>query len=243
MLTKYTTATMAYAAAMIGIADDAIQGSRIDLEQISVLQWGAIAVATLSFVVILAQTKRTQKKLGEQKQQRARVQELANIQIKLAIDALLRPYRLFLQSFVAIDAWDRLDSARHVLKMLSDPSTRSGFKSIDVRSEANVYPKCKNWQLLAERTQAARDLLGESVAKFSSYLSAETLEAVENLRGDEMVGMRLPDLQVLISTNEDMTSFTLEHALGGRGDYAAFDAMLKRIGALLDCVEGVANAA
>jgi hypothetical protein len=52
-----------------------------------------------------------------------------------------------------------------------------------------------------------------------------------------MAGMRLPDLEVLITANREMATFTLEHALGGLGDYAAFDTMLRRIRALLDRIE------
>ena len=86
-------------------------------------------------------------------------------------------------------------------------------------------------------------MLNQSVAKFGSYLDAAVLDAIERLRGDEMAGMRLPDLEVLITANQQMAAFTLEHALGGRGDYAAFDAMLGRIHGLLDLIEIDAKAA
>jgi hypothetical protein len=236
---KYIAPTLAYVAAMIGIADKAIHTPGIDLAQISGLQWGAIVVATLSYAAVMFETRRTGKELAKQKEQRAKLQELGNVQIRAAVDVLLRPYRLFLEGVADVDDWDRLDDTKYVLQQLVDPRVRSHFKSVDARGDANVYPKCKNWELIAERTKVARELLGESVVKFSSYLSAETIEAIEILRTDEMVGMRLPDLQDLITANQGVTTFTLEHVLGGRGDYAAFDTMLLRIGALLDRIESV----
>ncbi len=238
MLTKYIAATLTYGAALIAIGDKAIYNGRIDLAQVSALQWVAVVVASLSYVVVLVETRRTDRELREEKQQRTKVRELARTQIRLTVDVLLRPYRLFLKGVVPVDDWDRLDSdAGYVLEVLGEPRARSGFHSIDARADANVYPKCKNWELLAERTRAAHDLLGQLVTKFVSYLSAEVLDAVEALRSDEMAGMRLPDLEELITANQHMTMFTLEHALGGLGDYATFDTMLGRIRALLERIE------
>ena len=238
LFTKYIAATLTYAAAVIAIADKAIHNGRIELAEISTLQRGAITVATLSYVVVLIETRRSNRELTKEKLQCTRVRELANIQIRSALDVLLRPYRLFLKSVVPVDDWDQLDTdAGYVLQVLAEPRARSEFHSIDARADANVYPKCKNWELLAECTRKAQALLGELVAKFSSYLGAEVLEGVETLRADEMAGIRLPDLEVLITANQEMATFTLEHALGGRGDYAAFDTMLGRIRALLDRIE------
>jgi hypothetical protein len=244
LLTKYIAATLTYAAVLIGIADKVVHGTRIDLTQVSRLQWGAIVVATLSYAVVMVETWRTQKELSNQKQQRRMVQELARTQIKRAIDVLLGPYRHFLEKAFPADEWDRLENdARYVLQVLAEPRGRSAFQSIGAHDDAGMYPKCKNWELLATRTQVAGDLLGESVTKFGSYLTAEILNAVETLRTDEMVGMRLPDLQVLITANQQMKTFTLEHVLGGMGDYAAFDTMLERIRTLLDWIESEAKAA
>src|SRR5271156_4133406 len=92
---KYIAPTLAYVAAMIGIADKAIHTPGIDLAQISGLQWGAIVVATLSYAAVMFETRRTGKDLAKQKEQRAKLQELGNVQIRAAIDVLLRPYRLF----------------------------------------------------------------------------------------------------------------------------------------------------
>ena len=51
-----------------------------------------------------------------------------------------------------------------------------------------------------------------------------------------MVGLRLPHLHDIVMANEHLPQLTFAHAFAGRGDYAAFDAMLKRVGALLDQV-------
>jgi hypothetical protein len=243
LLTKYIAVTFTYLAAMIGIADKAIGLRGLNLSQVSKLQWGAIVVATLSYAVVVVETRRTGKELAKQKQQRTKVQNLASIQVRVAIDVLLRPYRLFLRGIITVDDWARLDDSRYVLQQLSDPGVRSHFNSVDARANANVYPVCKNWELIAENTTVARNLLGESVSKFSSYLNAEIIEAVEALRADEMVGMRLPNLAVLITANQDMTTFTLQHVFEGMGDYAAFNTMLLLIGTLLDRIESVAKAA
>jgi hypothetical protein len=239
MTTKYIAATLTYGAAMIAIADKAISGGRIELARVSTLQWGAAIVATLSYAVVLLETQRSNKDLREQKLQQAKVRELARTQLRMAIEILLRPYRLFLKDVVSVDDWDRLDSdSVYVLAVLDEPRARLAFRSMDARADANVYPKCKNWELLAERTRSARDLLGQLAAKFVSHLSAEVVEAVEALRTDEMVGMRLPDLDDLMTANKHMAAFTLEQVLGGgpRG-YDAFDAMLVRTRALLERID------
>jgi hypothetical protein len=157
----------------------------------------------------------------------------------MAVEILLRPYRLFLKEVVSVDDWDRLDSdSAYVLGVLGEPRAQAAFGSIDARADANVYPKCKNWELLAERTRTARDLLGQLVTKFISYLSADVVDAVEALRSDDLVGMRLPDLEDLMTANQQMAAFTLEHALGGGPHgYDAFDAMLRRTRALLERID------
>lgn len=237
MLTKYIAATLTYAAAAIAIAEKAINNGRIDPTKISALWWMAIVVATLGYVFVLVETRRTTRELKKQKLQRSAVKGLATARMRRAIDHLLRPYKLFLKGVVPVDDWDRLDNdADYVLKMLGERSARSAFRSIDARADANVYPKCTNWELLADRSREARDLLGQLVANFSSYFGPELLAAVESLRADEMVEMRLPDLGDLVTANQELPTFTLEHALGGLGDYAAFDTMIARTRTLLDTI-------
>jgi|GEM_PF-4487119 len=237
MLTKYIAATLTYAAAAIAIAEKAVSNGRIDPTKISALWWMAIFVATLGYVFVLVETRRTTRELTKQKLQRAAVKGLADARMRRAIDVLLRPYKLFLKGVVPVDAWDRLDNdAGYVLQILGEPGARSAFRSIDARADANVYPKCTNWELLADRSREARDVLGQLVANFSSYFGPEVLATAETLRADEMVGMRLPDLGDLVAANQELPTYTLEHALGGLGDYAAFDTMIVRTRALLDAI-------
>ena len=76
MFTKYIAATLTYGAAVIAIADKAIHNGRIELAQVSALWWVAIVVASVSYVMVLVETRRTNKDLREQKLQRTRVREL-----------------------------------------------------------------------------------------------------------------------------------------------------------------------
>ena len=196
-------------------------------------------IAAGAFAVILSETKRDHAKINWQVEQRSKVRNVANIQIIAAVTQLLWPFNLVIREIwqkgkVTVDL-DRLDEdVAYMIELLSMPTVRAGFGLIDLRTQPNVFPKCLWWEFLARHAQDARELLNQAAAKYSGYLSPDTLVAIEELRADEFVRFRLPDLGTLVSTNQGIQPFTLTYALEQRGKYVAFHAMLTKVAQLLD---------
>lgn len=236
-MTKYASAIIAFAAALTGIVGDTHDATRSGMDRITLLGWGAIITAFLGFVVILIETYRDHKKIDWQAQQKAKVQDIANRQVIEAVMHLLKPFRIFLsqevwskRSDLEIDL-DKLDkSASYIIELLSKPIIQSEFENVDLRSKPNVHPPVIWWEYFADSAQKARDLLNQAAAKYSGYLTPDTLVAVETLRVDDVIAFRLSYLGELVSMNDQIIPFPLSNAFGMRGDdYIEFNIMLCKI--------------
>lgn len=128
---------------------------------------------------------------------------------------------------------EKVSDERYLLRTLFVAEVRAELKTMSLRVSPNVYPPRIWWEYLAEHACSGSEKLDSVAAKYSAYLSSETLIALEDLRADEMVGLRLPRLKDIVDANELLPTLTLGHALAGPGDYKAFDAMLRRVKVLL----------
>lgn len=238
-VTKYVSAILVLAAALTGIIGD----THNDALGITPLGWGAIVVVTLSFVVIVVETYRDQRALSWQERQRREVQRVAHRQIFQAVRVLLGPFSMILHEIWKKnprgDLVDlgRTNDARYLLRMLGLSEIRAQFHTINLRVSPDVYPPKIWWEFFAEHARSASEKLNSVAAKYSAYLRAETLTALEDLRADEMVGLRLPHFADIVMANERLPNLTLEHAFSGPSGYAALDEMVNRINKLIDLTE------
>jgi hypothetical protein len=239
-MTKYIFAALAFAAALTGIVGDTHDSARPGAAGITTLGWWALIFATLSFVVILLETHRDHAKINWQAQQSAKVRRVANRQIVEAIKYLLMPFHVLLtemwtkKSTSEIDL-DKLDGTpTYVVDLLFSATVRAEFDHVDLRATPNVYPPIVWWEYFAKHASEARELLNQAAAKYSGYLDPDTLAAIEEVRADEVVYLRLPGLGVLESTNKHISPFPLTFAFGPHMGLANLNAMLEKLRALLD---------
>jgi hypothetical protein len=236
MITKYASATFTCAAGLTGIIGNTHDATNPGVSGITLLGWGALLAVFLGFVVIVLETYRDQRKIHWQIQQKAKVRDIANRQIVDAVMHLLNPFRILLSQEIRGKAKDveigfeELDkSARYIVDLLSNPAVQSEFERVDLRATPNVAPPIVWWEYFAKCAVEARDLLNQAAAKYSGYLTPDSLVALEELRADSVVSFRLTHLGELVSMNEQIKPFPLSHAFGGRSEYAEFETMLCRV--------------
>jgi hypothetical protein len=235
-MTKYLSAVLVLAAALTGIIGD----THNEENGVTPLGLGAIIVAVLSFLVIVVETYRDHREINWQERQRREIEGVAHRQIVEAVKQLLVPFYVVLHevwkknSRRGLVDLEKVSDERYLLHTLALPAIRVEFQTMDLRVSPGVYPPKIWWEYFAEYAILGSERLNNAAAKYSAHLSSRTLIALEDLRADEMVGMRLPRLKDIVMANEHLPKLTLEHALSGRGDYAAFDKMLSRVGVLLN---------
>jgi hypothetical protein len=166
------------------------------------------------------------------------VRDIANRQVAEAVTYLLWPFHILL-----IEIWktrndldfdlDEMDrNSAYVLDLLSNSTVRAEFEYVDLRARpANGLPLLW-WEYFAKHASAARELMNQAAAKYSGYLDADTLVAIEDIRSDELVYMRLPHLGELESDNKRINPFPLTFAFGTREGYLSLDKMIEKIRAL-----------
>ena len=236
---KYASAVFAFAAALTGIVGDTHDSARSGIASITLLGWTAIVVAALSFAVILVETYRDHVKINWQAAQKAKVRHVANRQVVEAIMYFLSPFRVLLTEIwqkrrdleVDLDQLDR--SPTYILELLSTPSIRADFKSVDLRAKPNVYPPTLWWEFLSKHASEARELLNQAAAKYSGYLAPDALAAIEEVRSDELVCFRFPHLGELEAENKQIVPLPLTDAFGIREGWESFDVMLGKIRSVL----------
>ena len=241
-MTKYVSAALAFAAALVGVLGETHDKAHPGLAGITALGWGAILVALLSFVVILVETRRDHAKINWQERQKTKVRRIANRQVSEAVAHLLWPFHMFLTEIwkQAADLdfdLDKMDkSSTYVLGLLSKPAVRAEFDHIDLRARPKNGLPLLWWEYLAKHATEARELLNQAAAKYSGYLDADILVAIEDIRADELVYFRLPGLGELESSpaNTQITPFPLSFAFGPREGGRAVDALIEKIRAILD---------
>jgi hypothetical protein len=233
---KYASAILAFAAALTGIIGDTHDAAHPGIKGITALGWIAIIAAMLSFIVLIIETYRDHVTIGWQAQQKAKVQDIANRQVVEAVFYLLNPFRIFLSQEIwskrqelEIDLERLDDSASYIVDLLCNPTVQNDFKGVDLRAKPNVAPPITWWEYLANCAVKARDLLNEAAAKYSGYLSPDSLVAIEELRADGVVAFRLPNLGELVTANMHISPFPLSNAFGIRDDYLEFNAMLQKL--------------
>jgi hypothetical protein len=232
---KYLSAFVALAAALTGIIGD----THNEAQGITALGWGAIVFAFLSCGAIVYQTRRDRRALAWQERQKVAIRQVANRQIVDAVEHLLVPFYVILHEIWNKDSRSglvdlaRTNDEQYLLEALSRSEIRAEFASMNLRESPDVYPPSIWWQYFGEHASGGSRLLNDVAAKYGAYLDSRTLIALEALRGDEMVGLRLPRLHDIVMANERLPKLTLAHAFSGMGDYAAFDAMLTRVRVLL----------
>lgn len=237
---KYASAVFAFAAALTSIVGDTHDSARPDIAGITLLGWAAIVVAALSFAVILVETYRDHVKINWQAAQKAKVRRVANRQVVEALMYFLSPFRVLLteiwqkRSGLEVDL-EQLDrNPAYILGLLSNPSIRADFKSVDLRAKPNVYPPTLWWEYFSKHASEARELLNQAAAKYSGYLDPDALAAIEEVRSDELVCFRFPHLGELESNNKQIVPLPLTYAFGIREDWASLDVMLGKLRAVLD---------
>jgi hypothetical protein len=249
-MTKYATALFAFAAALTGIIGDTHNAAHPGITGITMLGWCAIPAATLGFIAIIIQTYHDHTTINWQTAQKAKVQAIANHQVVEAVMCLLNPFRIFISQEIwskrrdieiNLEALDK--SATYIVDLLSSAAVRSHFESVDLRAKPNVAPPIIWWDYFAKCAVEARELLNQAAAKYSGYLSPDTLVAIEELRADGVVSFRLSHLDELVEANEHIAPFPLSNAFGGRGDYKEFDTMLQRLRTVLTYADTKTKAA
>lgn len=226
--TRYLPAVLSLAAALTGIIGD----THDETAGVTALGWGAIVVAILSFVVLT-------RTLSWQERQKVQIRRVAHQEIAKAVSLLIRPFRTMLYEIWNKDTrsklidYGRTDDDWYVLEALSRSDIRAEVSRMSCRvSPKHVYPPIVWWKYLADSATDGSEALNQVAGKYSAYLDAETLIALEDLRSDELV-RHLPHLDVIVTINEPLPNLTLEHALWGARDYAALDGLLKHVGTLL----------
>lgn len=234
-MAKYFSALLALAAALTGIIGDTYN----DVQGVTPLGWGAIVVAFASCGLIVWETRRDRRALNWQELQKIEIRQVANRHIVDAVKHLLVPFYVILHEIWRKDSRSglvdlaRTDDERYLVTALARPEIRAEFATMNLRVSPSVYPPSIWWQYFAEHAVGASRLLNDVAAKYGAYLDSQTLVALEALRADEMVALRLPRLHDIVMANERLPNLTLAHAFSGMRDYAAFDAMLHRVSVLL----------
>ena len=232
---KYASALFAFAAALTGVVGDTHNSTRPGIAGITRLGWIAIVVAALSFAVLLVETYRDHAKINWQAAQKAKVRVIANQQVVEAIMYFLTPFRLLLTDIwqkrrgLEIDLEQLDKSPTYILELLSNPSIRVDFESIDLRGKPNVFPSIHWYDYLAAHASGARELLNEAAAKYSGYLDPDALAAIEEVRADELVCFRLPYLGQLEATNRQIVPLPLTAAFGIREGGESLDVMIRTL--------------
>jgi hypothetical protein len=240
-MTKYVSALFTFAAAVVAVYGDTHNPAKAGLARITRLGWIAAAVALVSFVVVMVQTRRDHAKINWETEQRSKVRRIANRQILAAVRHLLWPFNLVIREIwqknvVTVDL-DRLDKdATYMIELLSIPAVRGAFTLVDLRAQPNVYPTCFWWKFLAQHADEARELLNQAAAKYSGYLEPDALVAIEELRADQFLQVTLSGLSTLVSMNESIQPYTLKYTVDGPDGYALFDSMLTKGAKLLDLI-------
>jgi hypothetical protein len=240
-MTKYVSALLTFAAAVVAVYGDTHDPARAGLAGITWLGWVAATVALVSCVVIIVETRRDHAKIDWETEQRSKVRRIANRQILDAAQYLFGPFNsivfmIWEKGVVKVDL-DRLDQdATYMIKVLSRSKVRGAFGLIDLRAQPNVIPECFWWEFLAQHAEEARELLNQAAAKYSGYIEPDVLVAIEELRADEFLRTTLSGLGTLVSMNQDVQPYTLKHTVDGPEGYIPFDSMLTKCAKLLDLI-------
>lgn len=238
-MTKYAAAVLALVAALIGIIGD----THSEATGITLLGWSAIVVATLGFVATTVEIYRNRRARKRRQQKNAKTRRIANRLIVEAMQHLLVPFYVVLYEIwknsprgYLVDLAKSADP-RYLLVALTRPEIRAELQNITLRASPDACLSRVWWESFAEHASSGSKMLNNVVEKYGAHLSSETLAALEELRADEMIGIRLPRIKDIVMANAHLPKLTLAHVLAGMNDYSALDAMVRRVVALLDLAE------
>ena len=149
-----------------------------DAQGVTLLGWGAIAIAFLSCGWMVYE-------LAWQERQKAEIRRVAHRQTVEAVKHLLAPFYVALHEISKKDSRSglidlaRMDDERYLLEALSRPEIRAELATVNLHLSPDVYPPSIWWQYFAEHASSGSRLLNDVAAKYSMYLASETLVALE----------------------------------------------------------------
>jgi hypothetical protein len=245
---KYFLSILAFAAVVVGITGGSWNSQ---LNRPTPLGLATIIIAALTILLSLIVTYRDQKKLAWQNLQRAKVREVAEIELREALYSILRPFALLLQnvSFGLPLRGDAYKGERFEFdeeRFLSDPdylaerlrssAFRSAWSHFDLRRTPeypSIFPNSTWAQFFSDMATRGDNMLEATIAKYSAYLESEALLQVHSIQSDDFFRMRLKGLTELVEANKDMAELPVAVTLLSRDEGAEYLQFLEKLEALL----------
>jgi hypothetical protein len=199
-MTKYLSALMALAAAVVGCIGGTADAAATGLQRITLIGWIAIAAALVSFSVIVYETRRDHSKIRWQESQRKTVASIAHAELRLALRRLTGP---FLEIFG--DDWSEFTL---VPKQAMDGQARSRVAETDLRAQG-PYTRTDDskpawWQIFQEAASQAAARIDRVLQIYATYLDAESLGLISELRSSQFLADRLLRLDDLVELNRTL---------------------------------------
>jgi hypothetical protein len=198
-MTKYLSAIIGLAAAVIGVIGGTSDAAAPGLQRITPLGWGAVAAAIVSFGIIIFETRRDRAEIRWQESQRARVVSAAHAELRLAIRHLSG---LFLEVFG--DEWSEFSL---VPKQVLSRNDRMRVAETDLRAPGpysrgdGIYPAW--WQLFQDAASESAARIDRALQIYATYLDSECLALISDLRTSEFFAFRLLKLGEHIEMNKE----------------------------------------
>ena len=247
---KYISAFLAFGAAVIGVFGDTHLSDKTGFASITELGWATITIAFVSFIITGISTWRDQRKINWQSLQKEQIRKIANREVWSAANKLLDPFAVFLNG-IAHEHYDeeifigKTDNIYRAIDMepeflldqlVRNPPIKDRLAEIDLRKRLSLRSEpVYVWQYLSESAIQAGELLDATIMKYGTYLKAETIIAIENLRNDELVHFRFPNLDELLSMNEKVDNLTVLHGIGRDPNYAVLQEMFNKVETIYKC--------
>lgn len=235
-LMQYFLLVLAFVAAVVGVTGDVWDEK---LHHPTVLGWATIAVAAVSMVISAYSTHEDHAKLKKQELQRMQVQAVSKVELRQALDFVLAPFFLLLQS-AAFSPSARSEAqsnkfefdgekcrAHHnyLIGKLKDPTFQRVWARFDLRKHPDypsIYPSSTWGDYFSSMAISGDALLEATIAKYSAYVEPEVLLRVHALRMDDFFRMRLKELPVLVEANEHMPMYSIAMAFTGPDEAAPY---------------------
>jgi|GEM_PF-6724114 len=198
-MTKYLSAIMSLAAAVIGVVGDTSNAKAAGLQRITPLGWGAVAAAVVGFGIIVLETRRDHAKIRWQESQRARIVSVAHAELRLALRSLSG---LFLEIFG--DEWSEFTL---VPKQILNRESRSRIAQTDLRAPGpysrgdGIHPAW--WQLFQDAASECATRIDRALQIYATYLDSNCLALISDLRTSEFFAFRMLKLREHIEMNKE----------------------------------------
>lgn len=193
---------IAFAATLVGIVGNTWDKRRQGLRKLTGVGWVVVLLAVASLAVSVYQARQAVLNREEQARKEALLQDLAREDVMSAIDALLDPFKLLIDTAVGLSPNRADHSAAVIDKRLyraSDYLERMGsekflsalddISALGCPKELAADPGCTWARMIGIAAARGDERFKEVITRYSAVLTPTALELIEGVRSHKMLGI------------------------------------------------------